>query len=94
MLLLPQPSRGSAVPSVESNLIHGGAQRAFRFLALGVCFLLHVGCSGDAPQLTLNNGLKISDRAPEIVGVYLDGNPMNLSDFRGKVVLLDFFGDW
>ncbi len=32
--------------------------------------------------------------APEIVGTDLDGRPMKLSDFRGKVVMLDFWGDW
>lgn len=32
--------------------------------------------------------------APEIIGKDLDGKPMKLSDFRGKVVMLDFWGDW
>jgi hypothetical protein len=32
--------------------------------------------------------------APEIVGEDIDGKPMKLSDFRGKVVLLDFWGMW
>jgi hypothetical protein len=32
--------------------------------------------------------------APEIVGEDIDGQPMALSDFRGKVVLLDFWGFW
>jgi hypothetical protein len=32
--------------------------------------------------------------APEIVGEDIDGKPMKLSDFRGKVVLLDFWGHW
>lgn len=32
--------------------------------------------------------------APEIVGEDIDGKPMRLSDFRGKVVLLDFWGLW
>jgi len=32
--------------------------------------------------------------APEISGADIDGNPMKLSDFRGKVVLLDFWGHW
>ena len=38
--------------------------------------------------------LKIGDAAPEITGPDLDGKPMKLSDFRGKVVVLDFWGDW
>jgi hypothetical protein len=32
--------------------------------------------------------------APEIAGEDLDGVPFRLSDYRGKVVLLDFWGDW
>jgi hypothetical protein len=32
--------------------------------------------------------------APEIIGEDIDGRPMKLSDFRGKVVLLDFWGHW
>jgi hypothetical protein len=32
--------------------------------------------------------------APDIEGTDLDGVPFKLSDFRGKVVLLDFWGDW
>ena len=32
--------------------------------------------------------------APEIKGEDLDGNAFNLSDYRGKVVLLDFWGFW
>lgn len=32
--------------------------------------------------------------APEIVGQDVDGQPMKLSDYRGKVVMLDFWGHW
>jgi hypothetical protein len=32
--------------------------------------------------------------APEIEGEDVDGNPMKLSDFRGRVVVLDFWGFW
>jgi hypothetical protein len=32
--------------------------------------------------------------APEITGEDVDGKRFNLSDYRGKVVLLDFWGDW
>jgi hypothetical protein len=33
-------------------------------------------------------------RAPEIRGEDLDGKPLKLSDYRGKVVVLDFWGNW
>jgi hypothetical protein len=32
--------------------------------------------------------------APEIVGEDTDGIPFRLSDHRGKVVVLDFWGHW
>jgi peroxiredoxin len=37
--------------------------------------------------------LKVGDVAPEIDGVDLDGQPMKLSDFRGKVVYVSFWAD-
>ena len=38
--------------------------------------------------------LAVGKLAPEITGTGIDGKPMKLSDFRGKVVVLDFWGDW
>jgi hypothetical protein len=38
--------------------------------------------------------LVVGKQAPEITGLDLNGKPMKLSDFRGKVVVLDFWGDW
>lgn len=38
--------------------------------------------------------LAIGKVAPEIVGANENGEPMKLSDYRGKVVLLDFWGFW
>lgn len=38
--------------------------------------------------------LVVGKKAPDIVGEDLDGKPMRLSDFRGKIVFLDFWGDW
>ena len=43
---------------------------------------------------TVSGGPAIGDLAPEIVGVDLDGVEFKLSDYRGKVVMLDFYGDW
>jgi len=36
----------------------------------------------------------VGKQAPEIVGTNLDGEPMKLSDYRGKVVVLKFGGAW
>ncbi|MEE2882276.1 MAG: hypothetical protein VYD70_00965 [Planctomycetota bacterium] len=38
--------------------------------------------------------LQIGHMAPEIIGQTIAGNLMQLSAFRGKVVVLDFWGDW
>ena len=38
--------------------------------------------------------LRIGVEAPEIVGEDLDGVEFRLSDYRGKVVVLDFWGHW
>jgi hypothetical protein len=35
-----------------------------------------------------------SVRAPEITGEDIDGVTFKLSDYRGKVVVLDFWGNW
>ena len=32
--------------------------------------------------------------APEIEGEDIDGKPLKLSDYRGKVVVLNFWGTW
>jgi len=38
--------------------------------------------------------LAIGKVAPDIAGEDIDGVEFNLSDYRGKVVVLDFWGDW
>lgn len=38
--------------------------------------------------------LRIGMTAPEIEGTDIDGNTFRLSDYRGKVVVLDFWGFW
>jgi hypothetical protein len=38
--------------------------------------------------------LAVGKVAPEVQGEDIDGRPMKLSDFRGKVVVLDFWGHW
>jgi peroxiredoxin len=47
------------------------------------------GMAGGAPV----KQLMLGDPAPDIVGEDLDGKPMTLADFRGKVVFLVFWGD-
>jgi cytochrome oxidase Cu insertion factor (SCO1/SenC/PrrC family) len=76
-----------------------------RLLMLGVLltgFAL-VGCSGKSaddsttgtkPAEGTTVGLNVGQTAPEIEGEDLDGKKFKLSDYRGKVVVLDFWGNW
>jgi hypothetical protein len=47
-----------------------------------------------AGRLRAMNDLLVGKVAPEIEGKDLDGTPFKLSDYRGKVVVLDFWGNW
>jgi hypothetical protein len=61
------------------------------------------GDSGDPAQAVLDLGtlelklaasLSTGKPAPEIQGQDVDGAKFKLSEFRGKVVMIDFWGDW
>jgi hypothetical protein len=55
------------------------------------------GSLGDQAKGGLNDLHHVFDIgkvAPEIAGEDLDGKPFKLSDYRGKVVMLDFWGHW
>lgn len=51
------------------------------------------GRGGDRTPVA-SNAPKVGEEAPEIEGMDLDNESFKLSDYRGKVVLLDFWGDW
>jgi thiol-disulfide isomerase/thioredoxin len=46
------------------------------------------------PEIFERRFLAVGRPAPEIEGVDVDGVTFKLSDYRGKVVLLDFWADW
>jgi hypothetical protein len=46
------------------------------------------------PPVNVKVGLEVGNQAPEISGEDIDGKKFKLSDYRGKVVMLDFWGDW
>lgn len=45
-------------------------------------------------EIKMLQTLRVGKVAPEITGPDLDGKEFKLSDYRGKVVLLDFWGHW
>lgn len=53
---------------------------------------------GEIADANLNphpkEALQIGKVAPDIVATDGEGNPIKLSDYRGKVVVIDFWGDW
>ncbi len=61
-----------------------------RFLILLVLFAV-TACSGKNPQLAyLQTPVPIQDT----IGVDLDGNEQNIDQYRGKVLLIDFWATW
>jgi len=56
-------------------------------------FLLELRESAKRDLFELQH-LSVGRIAPELAGKDLDGKPMKLSDYRGKVVLLSFWGTW
>ena len=51
------------------------------------------GEAADAELFEIRH-LQPGKAAPDILGDDIDGQKFKLSDYRGKVVLLDFWGDW
>ncbi len=100
---MPEPTQPSEAdagsqPAAEQNPLI----RAFRLLDATLKGKTPSGAASRAPALgpfgqpsegEVEPPL-VGEPAPETVGVDLDGIPFKLSDYRGKVVVLDFWGDW
>ncbi|MDP3730157.1 MAG: TlpA disulfide reductase family protein [Candidatus Omnitrophota bacterium] len=54
-------------------------------LVLGIFLVTGCGKSG---------AVEIGDKAPDFTLQNMDGKPTNFSEFKGKVVILDFFASW
>jgi cytochrome oxidase Cu insertion factor (SCO1/SenC/PrrC family) len=68
-----------------------------RCFALVMLTLFAMSAGGGPPKpVALHDAkdLEVGKKAPEIKGETVDGKPMKLSDYQGKVIVLDFFGDW
>jgi hypothetical protein len=53
-----------------------------------------VGKKANGRLEALRNPILVGKPAPEIEAEDIDGNKFKLSDYRGKVVMLDFWGHW
>ena len=62
------------------------------FFMLFVCLTLsHFGYTQNDDRGYI---VKVGDKAPDITITYTDGTRKKLSDFRGKIVMLQFTGSW
>ena len=55
---------------------------------------LLIACAERDGRSSRPGSVTVGEIAPDIVGKDLDGVQFKLSDYRGKVVMLDFWGDW
>lgn len=63
-------------------------------LALLLIGVVLTGCIAHTNRSTGNKPLELGKTVVDIRGVDADGTPFQLSDYRGKVVLLDFWASW
>ena len=66
--------------------------------SIGLLSLAATGCASapeaGAPQEHESAYLSVGSVAPDFDARTLDGHEFKLSDYRGKVVLVDFYGFW
>jgi len=72
------------------------AAEAEKYLATAVDLYKDNSEKKKAAEIQLNavKNLRVGKTAPDIKAPDLDGKEFKLSDYRGKVVLLDFWGNW
>ncbi len=71
----------------------------YRSLFILLSIILLISCSNPnkkakKAELTVVEGLRIGNRAPELIYQNPDGELIALSSLRGKIVLIDFWASW
>ncbi len=96
-----QFDRAEYVKAKNQDELAAAAEKLFEAVAedFGDVKLLGRGGTntlGDVAKVELFElrNLRVGKPAPEIEGEDLDGTKFKLSDYKGKVVMLDFWGDW
>ena len=87
----------TALRQKDSDALAKEAEAMFERAASEFADVNHFrGTVGKAAQAELNEirNLGIGKPAPEITGQDIDGQPFKLSNYKGKVVVVDFWGDW
>ena len=71
----------------ESQLETNHMKRTAMFLVLALL-------ASSVTAQDKKKGPQVGDKVPEISGPDTDGVVFKLSDYKGKVILIDFWGDW
>jgi peroxiredoxin len=66
--------------------------RSLRALAVGLIVAALAACG--SPATSVNEGHRVGERARDFSLVDAEGNTVRLSDYRGQVVVLDFWATW
>jgi hypothetical protein len=93
--------RGWATFAKHQSTIETGARDSEAYAAAKAELLKTVDEAGDKQlashirqAIDLREKYGAGNAAPDIAGVDLDGVAFKLSDYKGKVIFLDFWGDW
>ncbi|MBA7516986.1 Thiol-disulfide oxidoreductase ResA [subsurface metagenome] len=70
-----------------------------RYIVLFISIVFLTGCANSErkakkAELSVVEGLKIGNRAPELANYNPEGTLIPLSSLRGKIVLIDFWASW
>jgi cytochrome oxidase Cu insertion factor (SCO1/SenC/PrrC family) len=63
-----------------------------KHFVLMILLFAFAGCQPQ--QISLNSKHAVGSSFPNLEGTDLHGQPISIADFKGKVILVDFFGDW
>ncbi len=94
------PAKGAALFSLAQVAQNSDSDKAEKYLTQISTDFADLEINGQKlvdmakPMLFEIQHLGIGKEAPDIEGTDLDGVAFKLSDYRGKVVVIDFWGDW
>ena len=63
-----------------------------KLIIISLLLAAFAGCQPS--QVSLTSNLSIGDTFPELKGSDIYGDPISITDYKGKIILLNFFGDW